>query len=575
MNTDAVKAQSTGRQLRAAIYVRVSTQEQATSGYGLDDQLAQCRRLVADSGATIVGEYQDTESGTRMDLPGLTALLDDAERHRFNIVFCYDPDRLSRKLTKYVILEAELARLDVALRFVTVAGGDTPKDRAMMHMKAAFAEHDHGQMVARLKNGKRTKAEQGKYVGTGLPPYGYRYLLNEKGRAYALEEDPATGAIVRRIFRDVTVTSAHALCRRLTAEGVPTYFQHRAQGPAGRVGGWHPATLHGILHNPVYIGTAAYGRRRGAEKVWQEESKWIYSPVPALIDRATWDAAHAALDRRNALRQRSARTPENAARYELRGILKCGHCGGALQTAINGVANGMYRYYQCLRSKPRYANAHGLTPCPLPVVPAEPLEQIAWDEVVATLLDPERLREGIAAARAEHLAATGRMRRRIATLDGELGEQRARLSRMGDETLAVPAYSESAQLLREKTAQLEDIIGRLAAERAALAAEPAAGLSEQDANDLEAFAAEIRQGVANATAEERRLIHQKLQLVGVVYRDDQHGIKLKRRNRFSIEWANVLTLRRKDGNFVNVQSVWIGPAVQQAQPAPKQAAAVE
>src|SRR5262249_26818564 len=159
------------------------------------------------------------------------------------------------------------------------------------------------------KNGKRTKAEKGMYVGTGVPPYGYRYLLNEKGRAVALAENPVTGAVVRRIFRDVLHVSAHALCRQLDAEGVPTYIQHRERKRcrpcrADRAdcrcaapsfsSGWHPATLHGILNNPVYLGTAVYGRRAGAAKVWQDPSKWVYSPAPALIEQTDWDAARAA-----------------------------------------------------------------------------------------------------------------------------------------------------------------------------------------------------------------------------------------------------------------------------------------
>jgi hypothetical protein len=48
--------------------------------------------------------------------------------------------------------------------------------------------------------------------------------------------------------------------------------------------------------------------------------------------------------------------------------------------------------------------------------------------------------------------------------------------------------------------------------------------------------------------------------VGTVRHDNEHGRKLKLRNRFSMEWANVLTFRRKDGNIVNIQTVWVGPA---------------
>ena len=215
----------------------------------------------------------------------------------------------------------------------------------------------------------------------------------------------------------------------------------------------------------------------------------------------------------------------------------------------------MHRYYQCLRSKPFYARKYGHARCPLPAVPSEPLERIAWEEVVAMLLDPARLRAGMEVARAEHLAATGRTRARIATLDGELKQLRARLARMVEETLAVPTGSESARLLREKSGELEDVIGRLTAERAALASEPSSGLSEQDAVDLEAFAAEMRLGAEQATPQERRLIYQKLQLAGVIRRDDEHGRKLKQRNRFSMEWQNVLVFRSNAGNLVNIQSI--------------------
>ena len=539
--------------LRAAIYVRVSTLPQEEHGYGLEAQLKDCRKLAADTPATIVAEYQDVDSGASWTLPGLNGLLDAATRHEFDIVICYDPDRLSRRMAKYVILDQELKKASVSLRFVTIRTGDTPEDRAMQQMKAVFAELDYERIIFRMMRGKRVKAEKGLIVGTGVPPYGYRAIRNEKGRTVGLAEDLDTAPTVRRIFRDVQAMSLRHVCDALDADGIPTYFRDRGAR------GWNPGTVKSILTNPVYLGTAPYGRRNGA-KHWQNADTWIYSPAPVLIDRREWDAAHEALERRNALQQRTARSPETDAAYPLRGLLRCAHCGRPLHTAINGVANGMYRYYQCRRGEPAYARRNGIPVCPLPSVPAGPLEALAWDEVVATLLDPERMREGMAAARAEYAAAASRQRARLGTLDGEASRLRDRLGRIIEEQLSAPAGSETVRLLREKAQQIEAALGRLAAERGGLAAESAAGLSDGEAEDLASFAAEVRAGADHATTIDRRRVFQLLKLTGTVRRDAEHGIRFAKKNRFSVDWTAILQLRDNGRNFVNIKTVWIGPA---------------
>jgi site-specific DNA recombinase len=98
-------------------------------------------------------------------LPGLAALLDGAARRDFDLVICYDPDRLSRRLARYVIIEQELRQRGVGLRFVTVRAGDTPEDRALQNMKAVFAELDYERIILRLMRGRRAKAEGGDQAG--------------------------------------------------------------------------------------------------------------------------------------------------------------------------------------------------------------------------------------------------------------------------------------------------------------------------------------------------------------------------------------------------------------------------
>src|SRR5262249_21671274 len=85
----------------------------------------------------------------------------------------------------------------------------------------SIAEYEREKIKMRTLRGKREKAERGQIVGGGLAPYGYRYLKNEQGRAYALVPDPATAPIVQRIYAALRHESADVLARRLTAEGVP------------------------------------------------------------------------------------------------------------------------------------------------------------------------------------------------------------------------------------------------------------------------------------------------------------------------------------------------------------------
>jgi DNA invertase Pin-like site-specific DNA recombinase len=98
---------------------------------------------------------------------------DAAQRREFDTVVIYDPDRLSRRMAKYVVLEDELKRAGVQLRFVTIRAGNSPEDRALQQMEAVFAELDYERIVFRMMRGKRSKAERGQVVETGVAPYGY------------------------------------------------------------------------------------------------------------------------------------------------------------------------------------------------------------------------------------------------------------------------------------------------------------------------------------------------------------------------------------------------------------------
>lgn len=89
---------------RCAIYARVSTADQH-----LDNQLFQLRELAAKRGYEIVREYTDKGiSGAKARRPGLDALMADARRRKFDLVFVAAFDRVARSVSHFVQVLDEL-----------------------------------------------------------------------------------------------------------------------------------------------------------------------------------------------------------------------------------------------------------------------------------------------------------------------------------------------------------------------------------------------------------------------------------------------------------------------------------
>jgi hypothetical protein len=190
---------------------------------------------------------------------------------------------------------------------------------------------------------------------------------------------------------------------------------------------WSDAAVLRIVTNQTYLCTWIYGhrgRRIGPDD--EDDRTFTRVAVPALIDRATWDAAQEALRWRKWVRP--ARRPIEQDAWLTRGLLTCGHCGGALSTRTNqnNMGGEPYRYYTCLRSQPHRVRSKEVARCTGRDILSEPLEGVAWCLVVNTLFDVANLRKGLAKARQEHDAADERRRERIATVDAELERLRDR-----------------------------------------------------------------------------------------------------------------------------------------------------
>lgn len=304
--------------MRAALYARVSTDEQARDGVSLAAQEQALRAYCASQGWDVAGAYiDDGYSGKSLDRPAVQRLIADAEARRIDVVLVWRIDRLSRRLIDVLrVIEDVLTPHDVGLRSVTEAfDTTTPAGRAMLAMLGTFSQLERETIVERIRAATRYRADQG--LWHGVAPWGTRY-----GPDGALEPDPDALPHLRRMF-DLVASgeSVQSVIRHLEDAGAPPPFgrDHFAR-----------STVQRMIRNRAYIGERGWRRAR-------------HDPI---IDPALWERANAAMD--SHVSHRTGSHPQHL----LTGILRCPRCGHSMawkpQLARHSPRRRRdYYYYTC------------------------------------------------------------------------------------------------------------------------------------------------------------------------------------------------------------------------------------
>src|SRR5215467_13374742 len=172
--------------MRAALYLRVSTDEQST-----ERQERELTEAAARMRHEVVEVYADNGiSGAkgRNGRPAFDRLHRDAARRRFDIVMAWSVDRLGRSLQDLVGFLSELHALRIEL-YLHQQGLDTttPAGKAMFQMMGVFAEFERAMIVERVKSGLRLAkvrgTKSGKPIGRPRVPEGTRKAIQAAYKA--------------------------------------------------------------------------------------------------------------------------------------------------------------------------------------------------------------------------------------------------------------------------------------------------------------------------------------------------------------------------------------------------------
>lgn len=375
---------------RAALYIRVSTLEQAQEGYSVGEQrerlIAYCKAqdwLIAD--IYVDGGY----TGSNLNRPGIQKLMSETEK--FDVVLVYKLDRLSRSQRDTLYLIEEIFRPN-KVDFVSMQESfdtSSPFGKAMIGLLAVFAQLEREQIKERTWMGRVARAKTGLHHGGGNIPIGYDY---EDGK---LIVNPYEAEQVRKIYEwYLSGASLKAITDKLQDAGYTNKYSSYNSWSSAR----------NILENETYIGRLHFG------------GVVVDHAHEAIITEEQFNAAQILRGKR----REQFGSHAFQSKHVLTGLLFCGHCGGRYYLRNTG----KYSYYACYSRTKQMKNMIKDPNCQNKIWRAQDLEPIIEEKILALLRNPQ-IAEELAAGKPKTAAPVSKntdIERRIREIDRQIGK---------------------------------------------------------------------------------------------------------------------------------------------------------
>ncbi|MBF8377571.1 recombinase family protein [Alicyclobacillus mali] len=346
-----------------ALYIRVSTEEQATSGHSLKEQQEQLVTYARVQGFPRYELYcDDGYSGKSLNRPAMDRLRADIRDGLVVGVVTTRIDRLTRSVADFALLVEEMNVHGVFYRSTRQNFEiSTAMGRLVAQMLSVIAEFEREIIAERVHENLLAMAQRGELATK--PPFGYR-LSN--GR---LTPDPREARWVREGARLLlTGASPRDVAMEFNALGVRT--------KTGRL--WTDRTVRTLFSNPALAGVSVWNRRKtqGRRRTERDPAEWVRveGTHAAILSRQEFETLQAMLERRRALAPRS-----QGSKRPLAGIARCGFCGSALYAGWQVTKRGDHRQKRPIYRCGRYVTGGGCTPNQ---VDAEELERLVVEELL-------------------------------------------------------------------------------------------------------------------------------------------------------------------------------------------------
>jgi site-specific DNA recombinase len=316
------------KQIRCAIYVRISDPEKEKNLLSTKSQEIYARQFIAECENWVALDHvycDNGYSGKNLERPAFQALLQDVATGLVDRIVVYRYDRVTRSPQDYYWLQSYLKKNGAAIVSATDHVDDTtPDGEYMLHTKVGLAQYERKLTAARVKAKIKTSRQLGIWTGGNVLP-GYKSV----DRQLVLDKDLAP--LIEFMFkRYLEVQSPVELARdvALKALDLPEDVQKR-------LGKIDRKRVMDLLTKTIYKGYILHEGElyKGRHEAIVDENLW--DQVQELMPKA---APHSSL-------------PRTQIDLNLSGIVRCRECNKVMLANFSVKKHRRYTYYTCLNKK--------------------------------------------------------------------------------------------------------------------------------------------------------------------------------------------------------------------------------
>lgn len=369
-----IRLEGSNLKIKVALYIRVSTHEQAEKGFSIEAQEEQLRQYCKQNEYIIYKVYTDAGiSGKGVtERKELQSLLLDAKNRSFDGVLVWKINRLARNLKDLLEIEQLFDNHSIFLKSMSESiDTSTPHGRLGLQMLGAMGQLERETILENTKLGRNRRNQLGIYCGAKI--FGYHVIPKDvwvkKGFDTNLVICEEEAEVVRSIYQwYADGLGLKAIVNRLNKAGKRT-----KNGCTFSVG-----TVRRILGNVVYIGKTRYMTEEGEQVVDGNH--------PPIVDLTLWGTVQTRLG--------SKKKPNKTSRdFPLAPYIKCPVCGSGMagttvKTRRKNGSTKSYSYYECSG----YINK-GISVCRPHNIPAEKIEQKVLGSIQEFVSQPDIVKD--------------------------------------------------------------------------------------------------------------------------------------------------------------------------------------
>lgn len=308
----------------AAVYTRVSTDEQAREGYSLEAQLKAIKKYAQNNDILIDSKYIFSDegiSGRKAEKrPAFMEMIKQAKSKpkKFDLILVHKFDRFSRNREDSVVYKS-LLKKEYGIPVISISELLDPDDKMSVIMEAfleAMAEYYSLNLSGEVKKGQLEKHSKGELQTN--PSFGYNVSNNK----LIINENEAK--VVKMIFEQYAIDN---LPMMQIAKNVNTLNIKTKRGSH-----FENRTIYYMLNNPVYIGKLRYTPgRRNSYDFDDPNTILVDGQHEPIIDLELWNSVQMKLAK-NAKWKKPKQHIDLNPKHWTKGLVRCKECGCTMVT---------------------------------------------------------------------------------------------------------------------------------------------------------------------------------------------------------------------------------------------------